>query len=65
VSATSARTRFGIWNATVNALIFPAAPKVYAATISRTSPRMREIAVAPAKTAVERASRRSCPGSDG
>ena len=26
-SATSARTRFGIWNATVNALIFPAAPK--------------------------------------
>ena len=26
-SATSARTRFGIWNATVNALIRPAAPK--------------------------------------
>ena len=26
-SATSARIRFGIWNATVNALIFPAAPK--------------------------------------
>ena len=26
-SATSARTRFGIWNAIVNALIRPAAPK--------------------------------------
>ena len=26
-SATSARIRFGIWNATVNALIGPAAPK--------------------------------------
>ena len=26
-SATSARTRFGSWNATVNALIFPVAPK--------------------------------------
>jgi len=26
-SATRARTRFGIWNATVNALIRPAAPK--------------------------------------
>ena len=26
-SAIRARTRFGIWNATVNALIFPAAPK--------------------------------------
>ena len=26
-SATSARTRFGTWNATVNALILPAAPK--------------------------------------
>ena len=26
-SATSARTRFGSWNAIVNALIFPAAPK--------------------------------------
>ena len=26
-SATSARTRFGTWNATVKALIFPAAPK--------------------------------------
>ena len=26
-SATSARTRFGTWNATVNALIRPAAPK--------------------------------------
>ena len=26
-SATSARIRFGIWNAIVNALIFPAAPK--------------------------------------
>ena len=28
MSATSARTRFGIWNATVKALIFPAAPNV-------------------------------------
>ena len=28
VSATSARTRLGIWNATVKALIFPAAPNV-------------------------------------
>jgi hypothetical protein len=26
-SATSARTRFGIWKAIVKALIFPAAPK--------------------------------------
>ena len=26
-SATRARTRFGTWNATVKALIFPAAPK--------------------------------------
>ena len=26
-SATSARTRFGTWNATVKALIFPATPK--------------------------------------
>ncbi len=26
-SATRARIRFGIWNATVNALIFPDAPK--------------------------------------
>ena len=26
-SATSARTRFGIWKAIVNALIFPSAPK--------------------------------------
>ena len=26
-SATSARTRFGTWKATVNALIWPAAPK--------------------------------------
>ena len=26
-SARSARTRFGIWNATVNALIFPLMPK--------------------------------------
>ncbi len=26
-SATSARTRFGSWNATVNALIFPVVPK--------------------------------------
>ena len=26
-SASSARTRFGIWNATVNALIFPLMPK--------------------------------------
>ena len=26
-SATSARTRFGIWNATVKALIWPRAPK--------------------------------------
>ena len=26
-SATSARTRFGSWNATVNALIFPVTPK--------------------------------------
>ena len=26
-SATSARTRFGIWNATVKALIFPSTPK--------------------------------------
>ena len=42
VSATSARTRFGIWNATVNALILPAAPNVYAAIISRTSPSTRE-----------------------
>src|SRR4029079_761088 len=60
VSATSARTRFGIWNATVNALIFPAAPKVYAATISRTSPSTRERPVAAPKTAVDRARRRRC-----
>ena len=60
VSATSARTRLGIWNATVKALIRPAAPNAYAATISRTSPRTRERAVAAPKIAVERASRRRC-----
>ena len=49
VSATSARTRFGIWNATVNALTRPAAPNAYAATISRTSPSTRDSAVAAPK----------------
>ena len=37
-SATSARTRFGTWNATVNALIDPCTPKNAAATISRSTP---------------------------
>ena len=60
-SATSARTRFGIWIATVNALMRPVTPKKYALTISRTSPRTRETAVASEKTAVERASRRLWP----
>ena len=58
-SATSARTRFGIWNATVKALIRPETPKKYDATISRTSPSTRESAVASPKIALETASRRA------
>src|SRR5829696_1033241 len=57
-SATSARTRFGIWKATVNALIpAPSTPNSPRTTISRTRPRMRERPVASEKTAVDHASR--------
>ena len=46
-SATSARTRFGTWKATVNALMpAPSTPKNPRTTISRTSPRTRERPVA-------------------
>ncbi len=58
VSAARARTRFGSWKATVNALISPSTPKVRRATISRRSPSTRETPVMPAKRAVEKASRR-------
>ena len=57
-SATSARIRFGTWNATVNALISPATPKYLRATISRTRPATRERPVASEKIAVDQASRR-------
>jgi hypothetical protein len=57
MSAASARTRFGIWKATVKALIGPSTPKARRTTISRKSPRMRERPVAPAKIAVDQASR--------
>ena len=56
-SANRLRTRFGSWKAIVNADICPLAPKKLAATISRTSPAIRESPVAKAKKAVERASR--------
>ena len=55
-SATSARTRFGTWNATVKALIPPSTPKYRAATISRRRPTMREMPVRTEKMAVDRAS---------
>src|SRR5215218_8208382 len=63
-SATRARKKFGIWNATVNALIpSPCTPKRPLTTISRTSPAMRERPVASEKTAVDQANRRAWPAS--
>ena len=56
-SANRLRTRFGTWNAIVNADIGPSVPKYEAATISRTRPATREAAVASENSAVERARR--------
>jgi len=64
-SATRARTRFGTWNATVNALIEPCTPKKAAATISRSTPATRLRPVAIAKRAVETAIRRRGAASSG
>ena len=64
-SATSARTRFGTWKATVNALIEPCTPKKAAATISRSTPATRLSPVAIAKSAVETAIRRRGATSSG
>ena len=57
-SATSDRIRLGTAKATVKTLIEPSTPKERRMTISRKSPTTREIPVARAKTAVERARRR-------
>jgi hypothetical protein len=57
-SANSARTRFGTWNAIVNADIGPVTPKYLAATTSRTSPAIRDRPVAAEKNAVLTARRR-------
>src|SRR3954451_23682642 len=62
-SANSERIRLGTWNAIVNALNAPDVPKNDDATISRTSPAMRESPVAAEKIAVLRAMPR--PGRTG
>src|SRR4051794_33942929 len=54
-SANSERTRFGTWKAIVNAENAPDVPKYDDATISRTSPAMRDRPVAAEKIAVLRA----------
>src|SRR3954447_10742995 len=54
-SANSDRTRFGTWKAIVNAENAPEVPKYDDATISRTSPAMRDRPVAAEKIAVLRA----------
>src|SRR3954453_3518364 len=54
-SANSERTRLGTWKAIVNAEKAPDVPKYADATISRTSPAMRESPVAAEKIAVLRA----------
>src|SRR3954452_6889545 len=62
-SANSERTRLGTWKAIVNAEKAPDVPKYDDATISRTSPAMRESPVAAEKIAVLRAMPR--PGRTG
>ena len=58
-SATSERIRFGIWYATVKALIAsPCTVKIHAAAASRSMPTRRLAPVATAKSAVETAMRR-------
>src|SRR5215210_1729490 len=64
-SANRARTRFGTWNAIVNADIAAVTPKYFAATTSRARPRRRERPVANEKNAVLRAMRRPCPDRPG
>ena len=59
-SATSARIRFGIWNASVNADAAPPVPKYAAATTSRIRPATRDNPVATEKIRVLIAVRRAC-----
>ena len=58
-SATSARIRFGIWNASVKAEAAPVVPKYPAATTSRIRPAMRERPVSAEKISVLTAVRRA------
>src|SRR4051812_8625746 len=58
-SATSARTRFGIWNASVKAEAGPLVPKYAAATTSRNRPTTRESPVKTEKISVLTAVRRA------
>ena len=64
-SANSARTRFGTWNAIVNADMAAVTPKYLAATTSRARPSRRDSPVAKLKKAVLRATRRAWPGRSG
>src|SRR3954452_15968361 len=63
-SATSARTVFGIRNATSKALIAPTVPKYERATISRTMPRLRERPLAELRDESEEAREAGGEGED-